>query len=685
MTLTGDRSWGRTVLKIKTMKNILLFWIFILGITFNYANNHPYNGIYEGVVQIGSNTGPYGLGKNKSLIRLHIYVHEYPNPKYRDMYDRSTRETSRPQSVMGLLEVYDNKKGRGTPKRSYFTATAYTSSSGLSINYMEKYASEQQGKINLNSGKISKFTIPKHGAQEFEMKVGYSYYGKYKKVSSYQHFPSSLFPYLEAVLKSDYSRNKGKINLGNSGSKSISRIHTEGPDVSAATIDATFTYSNTGNFSYENPAMSWIEGLEYQLQNCLKNQTYGAHENLKYLPNVNKISVYITSSGNSNSERLHFFDVKIDRNSSGLDFEIIRTPISDNYVSRATMEDNKRRIEAERKRKERDIAAANLRKREEEALIAEQMRLQNESIGLLETERFSINTTGLKHGDLIRNFFEGNFDDIEFTRDDLVFSGMYYKYLEAYSRNCGDYLPTNKIELIEQKCVREQVTENGFGVELSRVCIEYVDVPTGIYASPSVYDTYKDLSGIKNYTAISTAFGALLNPNKLGNMTNDAMRTRELGSDLVQLLKQNGCNSKAVKRFEDNLIAFAHNELPITFGKHSGVKLSSGGVDYSRKQDFVELLDDLLYADSKSWLFQYAPGYVVIKDIQRMEGRNIPTRIEASYRFESTSGYNWDVVELTFKNGIPDCLRFPKFGNQCKTANRQVIAKLKQGNYILED
>jgi len=81
-----------------------------------------YNGVYEGVIQTNRGGGIYGLGGKKSLVRLHVFVYNYPNTKYRDMYDRVAKKTVRPRTVLGIVEVYNNKKGKGIPIRNYFTA-----------------------------------------------------------------------------------------------------------------------------------------------------------------------------------------------------------------------------------------------------------------------------------------------------------------------------------------------------------------------------------------------------------------------------------------------------------------------------------------------------------------------------------------------------------------------------------
>lgn len=640
-----------------------------------------FNGVYEGIVEANRSRGPYGLGGNKSLVRLHIFVYEYPNPKYNDMYDRVSKKIVRPKTVMGLIEVFDNKKGKGTPKRSYFTARGYQSNSELNLDHMEKYAAEANGQVKLNSGKVSKFSIPTNNGQEFEMKVGYSYQGKYRKVSTYQQVPSIFNPYFEGVLKESSQQSRGKVNLGSTNYNGAYKLYTENPNPSQRSIKATFTYQKSGNFSLDNPAISWIENLEYELKNCLKNKSFGAHENLKYLPNTQEFAVYITPSSYLNANSIHFFNVGIERKNDRLDFNVSRTSEAKAYVNRAELADNNRRQEAQRKRKAEEEKEERLRQKERELQLAEQRVQAQKSAQINGGEHFSINTSGLTHASLIQHLFEGEFDKLDFTRDETVFGAVFNGYIRAFSRNCKSSLPNDKIQLMRSECAREQVTTNGYGVEVSRVCIEYRKIPTGIFASPKVYRAYETLTSTQTITALANYFSMLGNPERLGDITNDAFKAREIIDDLEKLLTINGCESKAIQRLENNLIAYIYNEPPLTFNQNKTARLTSGGVDYSTEIDYSELIDDLFYADSKSWMFKYVPGYVTIKSIQKVQGRNVPSRIEANYRYETSSGGRLDTAVLTFKNGVPDCITYPSFFTPCKAVNRTVIAKLRQGYY----
>lgn len=640
-----------------------------------------YNGVYEGVIQTRRGSGLYGFGGKKSLIRLHIFVYNYVNTKYRDMYDRSAKKMVRPRTVMGLLEVFDNKKGKGTPKRSYFTAKSYASSKELNIDYIVKYAAEQNGEIKLNSGKVSKFVIPNSNAAEVEIKPSYYYQGKYRKVKSYMQLPAVFNPYLQAVLNETGRRSRGKISIGSTGSKSEYNLWAKSPRPNQKVLDVNLDYGNSSSGSAQNLSMRWINNLEYGLERCLRNKSFGASENLTFLPNTDELAVYINSSPYSGDKRIHFFNVKIGRKDGPLDFVISRTSDAKGYEEKAKISDNKKREEAERKRKALEAKEARLREKERQIQQAEQKAISQNSKNTGSLKKLSINTLGLKYPSIVQNIFNGEFDKLDFTRDESAFGAVFSGYMRAVSKNCKSSLPADKIELTRSECKREQVTTNGYGIEVSRICVEYVDIPTGIFVSPKVYEAYQTLSGAQGITSIANYFSMLGNPERLSNITKEAKKNNVIGQDMATFIKTNGCKGEAIQRLEYNLIAYINNEPPKTSNQNNPALLSTGGVDYSSQINYTKLLDDIFYADSKSWMFPYIPGIVSIKSIQKVPGRNVPSRIEAVYLYEVSSKRRRDTAVLTFKKGVPDCITYPSFFTPCKAVSRQVIAKLRQGYY----
>jgi hypothetical protein len=48
-------------------------------------------------------------------------------------------------------------------------------------------------------------------------------------------------------------------------------------------------------------------------------------------------------------------------------------------------------------------------------------------------------------------------------RSDVVFLSLYHDYIRAYGRRCDAYLHSNKVEIKETVCGREQYTVDRYG------------------------------------------------------------------------------------------------------------------------------------------------------------------------------------------------------------------------------
>ena len=117
---------------------------------------------------------------------------------------------------------------------------------------------------------------------------------------------------------------------------------------------------------------------------------------------------------------------------------------------------------------------------------------------------------------VVHRFFKGNFVDIPFNRDDALISSMITNFMYSYGRSCGSSLPTNRVMIYEDVCKTERVTKNGWGVETNRYCIEWTEVPTGLYARPETYAAHNTIKGINSRDQLKNV-GKLLIQMTQGN------------------------------------------------------------------------------------------------------------------------------------------------------------------------
>lgn len=364
----------------------------------------------------------------------------------------------------------------------------------------------------------------------------------------------------------------------------------------------------------------------------------------------------------SQLERIYIKDAY--RSTDVLDFQAAITSRK-NYLRDEAIA-RRKRAEEERKRV--------IREKEEARILAEQRAMAKFG--------FNFKTTGLKNEALFKAFFKGNFTEVPFNRDDMMFSGLLNGYMYAYANRCAAALPANRVQIQEMVCKTERVTRNGWGVETNRYCVAWKEVPTGLYATRELYAAHVEIYNMMNRDQLKNA-GKLLMMMVEGNgmqpMANLAMDAKRLKDEVTSLVRINGCNSNAVKRFEENLIRFAHGRSPVKLEGSTAAE----GADYSKSQNIKELVKDLVYENSKSWTFKYISGSLKNVRFVSSDGEGRPEKVKANYQFEGLLGIQQDEVEITFVEGMPDCIYFRNYSSDCRTPDRKVIAAFVSGKYVI--
>ena len=340
------------------MKNHLIFILilFSFGITFSQnsvsSTGYNFNRTYEGIIEKKSNRGLYGLGGNKSLIRLHIYRYDYTNISYQDKYDRVSKQTVYPKTVIGLIEVYENKRGKGIPEKIYFTAISYESTNALEIENFSSVATNRYGDLKIIRQNLEKFSIPTSNLYSIDIDLPYYPTTKFKKVKSYESVPLFFDRYFEISLDKIKENSGNVVYLGYNGRGNSSKLIINNYSVRDQTLEASFIYNKVSKFGLKNPSMYWLDDVEHEIKNVLKNKNYGAHTKLQYLPNVNRIKVSISSNPYSIepfNEKTYYFNVKIIKGHYGLDYDVSLSQNANDYITNAEKADLERQILAEKK------------------------------------------------------------------------------------------------------------------------------------------------------------------------------------------------------------------------------------------------------------------------------------------------------------------------------------------------
>jgi len=301
----------------------------------------------------------------------------------------------------------------------------------------------------------------------------------------------------------------------------------------------------------------------------------------------------------------------------------------------------------------------------------------------------SLKVKGLDNEKLLLKLYVGNFSGIKFNSDETRNSLILLSYLQSYNNYCYNSLPPDKVELKQQVCRQWYVTKNGWGQEISRSCTAYRTEGTGVFASPKMYRaklqfenrlTEDALHRISQWMAQSQS-----NPMS-GVMHNiDMVKFRlSIQRDMNYLMEAHPCKSPELMHFQENLRLYILGKEPIRLDYDKALFAGPKPPAAPKNQNYSELLEDLVYQESKSWMMnQYVRGSISDVSISSTDQAGYPSRVMAKYIFKG--GFNSKKfrgsVTVTFDSGIPECLYFFDFPNRCRPPNANVVAAYSQGDY----
>jgi hypothetical protein len=298
----------------------------------------------------------------------------------------------------------------------------------------------------------------------------------------------------------------------------------------------------------------------------------------------------------------------------------------------------------------------------------------------------AFNTDGLYNAAFFDYIYRGHFENIEMKTEDMEFLSIFEQYLRTYGGKCPDFLPDDKVMIMNTECAREQVSvmENGLGIETSRTttCVEWREVPSNLYARPDLYHAKIEVERNHEANALKTTLALITDPNALGNSVDMVHKSKALLFDMARIFELNSCNSSEIRRFEENLKLFALGKSPIRMegeSKYVAMKKSGGPTG---PQDFSRLIDDLVADQAKTWMFnRYSSGSISQIIVQTQDDQGRPVSIKANYNYSGFSGTSRGWVKISFNNGLPEGMYFFDYPNNRKSPNSSIVASYAQGNY----
>ncbi|WP_017446968.1 hypothetical protein [Gayadomonas joobiniege] len=274
----------------------------------------------------------------------------------------------------------------------------------------------------------------------------------------------------------------------------------------------------------------------------------------------------------------------------------------------------------------------------------------------------------------------GDFKAARLTATGQATALLFEQYLTAFGRHCHAYLPANRVPMTVRKCSMETVGRNIYGNEVSRTCSSWVDVPTGLYADPILYQKSKHLAaglGIKMLT------NALKDPFATRNMIDDAL---DMKGEMDLLVQKNKCNNLGLKRFEDNFYRFVSKKSPLTLT--GNYRLADLQAIYqqplpAKNINFHHLLDDLISENARGWMLnRYEKNSVANINLLSTDPQGRANQLTAGYYFSALNKRYSGSVRLTFTQGRPNCLYFSDAPNTCRNPSRKIVNDYEKGRYL---
>jgi len=292
-------------------------------------------------------------------------------------------------------------------------------------------------------------------------------------------------------------------------------------------------------------------------------------------------------------------------------------------------------------------------------------------------------TLGLNNAAFFDYIYRGHFENIELDVNSSHFLMILSGYLNTFGSLCPELLPNDKVEIMTQECSRENVTTDGWGVEISRYCIAWRTVGTGIFADPKLYAAKMRLVAKQDQNALRTVIDMYTNPDAMGNSVDQIHKAKALLNDWSNFFRLNPCDSKSIEQFANNLLAFANQKVPTRLkgmSVYEKIKILGGPAG---EQNYSKLLNDILVNQSKTWAMnRYVPNSISNVNEFKSPDKTQTVSLRANYNFNGLMGKQKGSVTVKFKDGLPDCIYFSDFPNNCKKPNGALVAKYGLGQYV---
>jgi hypothetical protein len=434
---------------------------------------------------------------------------------------------------------------------SYYSCRAQEIDDHLKIYNIRIYSKNKTtGKLTPTNTIFRDYVLPKLNlSQSGKVKLWNSYLNnELTKIDNLIDYESVFKPLIEAEFYSkDHINSYGNINII-TFPKKLS-IWAKKFDLDANSVSVFVNPVDKSGL--KNKDINYLDRLKRDVNFALNHGNNKISELIKYMPNLKELKIYIQEDDYKSDylEKNHFYDAKIFKKNSGISYSLTPTSSARKFQSETyAVKLKKDKKEAEQREKE----------------LAQRKIDEKRELDLIKKLNFGILNLGIKNEEFIKNIFSGRFDNIETSREELLVRNFLNNYIEQYSNRCRNYLPKDKIEILESYCEEYSVGYDIYGIESSRKCAKWKTKPTGVFAKKEIFNANRALDKfqLKNVLQVLGDFHkAVREPD--GGQKLSKLIDNSIEQDIIILLKNNSCNNKGLLRFEENLVRFAMDQEPI--------------------------------------------------------------------------------------------------------------------------
>jgi hypothetical protein len=329
----------------------------------------------------------------------------------------------------------------------------------------------------------------------------------------------------------------------------------------------------------------------------------------------------------------------------------------------------------------RSARAELLNKRAEQARLAAEEKAEKAALMRGELVASSLKVNNLTNAKVFRAIFVGDFAHAGIARADIFFVDMFGGYLEDFGETCKESLPPDKVMMTVKECVETQHWVNGYGMQTSPdTCVRWERHPTGVYADPRAFNAKVSLEDASQRNAMRGCLQVLTTPDPVGSamgQTGDMVRAAlSLKQDLPQLIAENGCSSKSLARFQENMTRFATGDDPV---HAAGFESPTPNATRAQDLDLRALADDLIRANAAGWYLNRYGGLDGAAIDGNLDPQGRPRHVHATYDQKGVT--NTGSVDIAFVDGVPSCLYFADDPTNCKAPSPSVVKRYEDGGY----